>query len=94
MAPAADYTPSELNDDATRGCYARAAGLIARRKEARKDQGPVLVLDADDFSMGAHEVGEETFKVHLDGYNLLPLLTGQTTESPRREFFYFGDEAA
>jgi arylsulfatase A-like enzyme len=30
--------------------------------------------------------------VHLDGYNLLPYLTGQTTEDPRKEFFYFGDE--
>ena len=28
------------------------AALIAKRKEARKDQGPVLVLDAGDYSMG------------------------------------------
>jgi arylsulfatase len=38
------------------------------------------------------KVGDTTFKVHLDGYNLVPLLTGQTTEDPRKEFFYFGDE--
>jgi arylsulfatase A-like enzyme len=30
--------------------------------------------------------------VHLDGYNLLPLLTGQTTEDPRKEFFYWSDD--
>ena len=39
MGPAADYTPFTLNDDATRGGYARLAGLIAKRKEARKDSG-------------------------------------------------------
>jgi len=33
-----------------------------------------------------------TYKVHLDGYNLLPYLTGQEARSPRREFFYFSDE--
>ena len=52
MGPASDYTPFTLNDDATRGGYARLAALIAKRKEARKDQGPVLVLDAGDYSMG------------------------------------------
>jgi arylsulfatase A-like enzyme len=30
--------------------------------------------------------------VHLDGYNVLPLLTGQTRESPRKEFFYWDDD--
>jgi arylsulfatase A-like enzyme len=38
------------------------------------------------------EAGEKTFKVHLDGYNLLPYLTGETRESPRNEFFYFSDD--
>ena len=52
MGPASDYTPFTLNDDTTRGGYARLAGLIAKRKEARKAQGPVLVLDAGDYSMG------------------------------------------
>jgi arylsulfatase len=33
-----------------------------------------------------------TYKVHLDGYNLLPLLTGQAKEGPRKEIFYFSDE--
>lgn len=32
------------------------------------------------------------YKVHLDGYNILPLLTGEATESPRREIFYFTDD--
>ena len=32
------------------------------------------------------------YKVHLDGYNILPLLTGETTKSPRKEIFYFSDD--
>jgi 5'-nucleotidase len=52
MGPASDYTPFSLNDDNTRGGYARLAALIAKRKETRQGQGPVLVLDAGDYSMG------------------------------------------
>ena len=52
MGPASDYTPFTLNDDSTRGGYARLAGLIAKRKAVHKGQGPVLVLDAGDYSMG------------------------------------------
>ncbi len=36
MGPASDYTPFKLNDDKTRGGFARLATLIARREEARK----------------------------------------------------------
>ena len=39
-----------------------------------------------------HKAGDKTFKVHLDGYNLLPYLTGQEPKSPRIEFFYFSDD--
>ena len=52
LGPASDYTPFDLNDDKTRGGYARLAALIATRKAAREDQGPVLVLDAGDYSIG------------------------------------------
>jgi arylsulfatase len=37
-------------------------------------------------------VGKATFKVHLDGYNFLPFLTGEQEQAPRREFFYFSDD--
>ena len=33
-----------------------------------------------------------TYKVHLDGYNLVPYLTGAEARSPRQEFFYFSDD--
>jgi len=32
------------------------------------------------------------YKVHLDGYNMLPLLTGDSATSPRKEIFYFSDD--
>ena len=75
MGPASDYTPFTLNDDTTRGGYARLAGLIAKRKEARKDQGPVLVLDAGDYSMGTafsaatRETGGELHLMGRMGYD-------------------------
>ncbi|MHC4306984.1 MAG: arylsulfatase, partial [Planctomycetota bacterium] len=40
---------------------------------------------------GVQAIGR-TYKVHLDGYNVLPLLTGQTEQSPRKEIFYFSDD--
>jgi 5'-nucleotidase len=52
LSPAADYTPFTLNDDTTRGGFARLATLIAQRRAVRKEQGPVLYLDAGDYSMG------------------------------------------
>ena len=34
-----------------------------------------------------------SYKVHLDGYNFVPYLTGQEKKGPRNELFYFNDEA-
>jgi arylsulfatase len=39
-----------------------------------------------------YTAGDKTFKVHLDGYNLLPYLTGQEAKSPRLGFIYFSDD--
>ncbi|KZM49908.1 arylsulfatase [Labrenzia sp. OB1] len=39
---------------------------------------------------GVQAIGRE-YKVHLDGYNFLPVLTGEAEEGPRREIFYFAD---
>ncbi len=37
------------------------------------------------------EMGRD-YRVHLDGYDILPMLTGETDESPRHEIFYFTDD--
>jgi 5'-nucleotidase len=75
LGPASDYTPFTLNDDKTRGGFARIATLIADRKKARQDQGPVLVLDAGDYSMGTafgaaiRETGGELQLLSRMGYD-------------------------
>jgi len=75
LGPASDYTPFTLNDDMTRGGFARIATLIANRKKARQDQGPVLVLDAGDYSMGTafgaaiRETGGELQLLSRMGYD-------------------------
>jgi arylsulfatase A-like enzyme len=37
-------------------------------------------------------VNGKKFKNHIDGYNLLPYLSGEVKESPRQFFFYFSDD--
>jgi arylsulfatase len=39
-----------------------------------------------------HEAAGKTFKVHLDGFNFLPHLTGEEEKGPRASFFYFSDD--
>jgi arylsulfatase A-like enzyme len=61
------------------------------------DWFPTLVAAAGDSDItnkllkGA-SIGGKSFKVHLDGYNFLPYLTGKTNVSPREEFYYFDDD--
>ncbi|WP_110657778.1 arylsulfatase [Salinicola halimionae] len=40
---------------------------------------------------GVQAIGRD-YKTHLDGYNFLPYLTGETDETPRHEIFYFSDD--
>jgi len=46
----------------------------------------------EDLKKGM-KVGDKTFKTHLDGYNFLPFLKGEVAKGPRREIFYFDDNA-
>ncbi|MEJ2452926.1 MAG: arylsulfatase [Candidatus Thiodiazotropha sp.] len=48
--------------------------------------------DVKDRLLQGTELGPRTYKVHLDGYNILPMLTGETDKSPRQEIFYFSDD--
>jgi 5'-nucleotidase / UDP-sugar diphosphatase len=75
MSPESDYTPFTLNDDQTRGGFARLAPLIAARKAARQFQGPVLVLDDGDYTNGTafgaatRETGAELQLLFRMGYD-------------------------
>jgi arylsulfatase len=48
--------------------------------------------DIKEKLKGGYEVGGKTFRIHLDGYNMLDYWTGKTDRSPRKEFFYFSDD--
>lgn len=43
-------------------------------------------------ALSGHQAAGKTFRVHIDGWNLLPYLTGEDTKSPRRGFIYFDDD--
>jgi arylsulfatase A-like enzyme len=70
---------------------------VSRQMISGLDWFPTLLAAAGDTNItdrllkGA-AIGGKTFKNHLDGYNQLPYLTGQTKDAPRHEFFYFNDD--
>ncbi|MGF6256776.1 arylsulfatase [Ensifer sp. LBL] len=39
-----------------------------------------------------YQAGSKTFKVHLDGYNLMPFFRGEVADGPRRDFLYWNDD--
>jgi len=51
------------------------------------------VPDVKEQLLKGMSVGNKTFKVHLDGYNLTDALAGKGP-SPRHEFFYFNDDGS
>jgi arylsulfatase len=58
---------------------------------------PTLLAAAGDPDvlqklLKGYTVAGTTYRIHLDGYNLLPYLIGQEPRSPRRVFFYFSDD--
>ncbi len=72
-------------------------GTVSNEIVSGLDWMPTLLAAAGDPDakgklLKGYRVGGMTYKVHLDGYNLLPYLTGQEPRSPRKEFFYFSDE--
>ena len=72
-------------------------GTISNEIVSHLDWLPTLVAIAGDPDikeklLKGHQAGNKTFKVHLDGYNLVPYLKGEVEKSPRLEFFYFSDD--
>jgi arylsulfatase A-like enzyme len=39
-----------------------------------------------------YKAGDKTYRAHIDGYNLLPYLTGKEKKSPRKGMIYFDDD--
>ena len=73
------------------------AGKVTREMFSGLDWFPTLLAAAGDADIKQRllkgtDVGGKTFKVHIDGYNQLPFLTGQQPNSARKEFAYFNDD--
>jgi arylsulfatase A-like enzyme len=73
------------------------AGSISREIVQHHDWLPTLLAMAGEADIveklkNGFKAGDKTFKVHIDGYNLLPYLTGKEDKSPRNIFFYFSDD--
>jgi arylsulfatase A-like enzyme len=72
-------------------------GQISNEMVAHHDWLPTLLALAGDAQvtdrlLKGYRVGSMTYKVHLDGYNLVPYLTGQADKSPRESFLYINDD--
>jgi arylsulfatase len=73
------------------------AGSVSNEIVSHMDWLPTFLAmagepDIKEKLKEGYKAGEKTFKIHLDGYNLLPYLTGQEKKSPRVEYFYFSDD--
>jgi arylsulfatase len=72
-------------------------GQISNGIVAHHDWLPTLLAMAGDTAvtdklLKGYQVGDMPYKVHLDGYNLIPYLTGQADKSPRESFLYVNDD--
>ncbi|MCG6155296.1 arylsulfatase [Rubinisphaera sp. ICM_H10] len=72
-------------------------GSISNEIVSGQDWLPTFLAAAGDSDikeklLKGHKAAGKQFKVHLDGYNLLPYLTGKEENSPRESFFYFNDD--
>jgi arylsulfatase len=73
------------------------AGVVSNEIVQHHDWLPTLLAaagapDIMDKLKAGHTIGDKTYKVHIDGFNLLPYLTGEEETSPRKGFVYFSDD--
>jgi len=74
-----------------------AAGSVSNEIVHHHDWLPTFLAmagepDIEEKLLRGHKAAGKTFKVHIDGYNLLPYLTGKEPKSPRPGFIYFDDD--
>jgi arylsulfatase A-like enzyme len=73
-------------------------GTVSNEIFSHEDMLPTLVAaagvpDVKEQLLKGMKVGDKTFKVHLDGYNITETLRGKAP-NPRHEFFYFNDDGS
>jgi arylsulfatase A-like enzyme len=74
-----------------------AAGTVSNGIVQHHDWLPTFLAAAGEPDIveklkAGHTIGDRTYKVHIDGYNLLPYLTGEVESSPRPGLVYFSDD--
>ena len=72
-------------------------GTVSNEIFSHQDMLPTLVAAAGEPDIVAklkkgYTAGKKTFKVYIDGFNLLPYLKGEVKENPRPGFLYWSDE--
>jgi arylsulfatase len=72
-------------------------GTVSREIVSHLDWLPTILAaagagDVKQRLLSSYQAGGASYRVHLDGYDLGPFLTGQTKHSPRKEFVYFSDD--
>ncbi|WP_088894941.1 arylsulfatase [Leptolyngbya ohadii] len=73
------------------------AGSVVNGIVSHQDWLPTLLAAAGEPEikeklLNGHTIGDRTYKVHIDGFNMLPYLNGEVKESPRNTLFYFSDD--
>ena len=69
-------------------------GTISNEIFSHEDMMPTILAAAGEPNvkeklLEGHQAGTKTFRVHLDGFNLLPYFRGEVDQSPRESIFYF-----
>jgi arylsulfatase len=72
-------------------------GTISNEVFSHQDMLPTLLAVAGEPDIVAkcktgYKAGNKTYKVYLDGFNLIPFLKGEVKENPRPGFLYWSDE--
>src|ERR1700722_6313222 len=73
------------------------AGTVLNGIGCHQDMLPTLLAiagepDINQKLLNGYKAGDKNFKVHIDGINVLPYITGVVKESPRNYFFYVSDD--
>jgi len=73
------------------------AGVVSNEIVQHHDWLPTFLAAAGDTDTveelkAGKTIGDMTYKVHIDGFNLLPYLTGEVDKSPRKGLVYFSDD--
>lgn len=72
-------------------------GQISNEVMSHLDWMPTLAAAAGDANLKKEllkgkRIGSKNAKLHLDGYNFVPYLTGEADKGPRNEFIYHDDQ--